>query len=117
MKYTERSNFLSAGTQFLEELHVNKTILNQANFCLSENLRILKLNPVNFPSEIFEISFEQFIFVIDSMQHNKTIEEFEVGIRHGNLKKKIFNPLLYEKERKTMTQRLANTLNKVFQQN
>lgn len=58
MKYGERSNFLSKGTQNLQILHVNKTILNQKNFCLSDNLRILKLNPINFPTEIFEISFE-----------------------------------------------------------
>lgn len=100
MKYTDKSNFLSQNTSRLEVLHVNKTILNQKSFRLSENLRVLKLNPVNFPSEIFEISFDQFIFVLEVLQDNLTIEEFEIGIRHGNLKRTIFNAGLYEKERR-----------------
>ena len=58
MKYSERSNFLTKGTQNLEVLHINKTILNQPSFSLSDNLRVLKLNPLNFPTEIFEINFE-----------------------------------------------------------
>ena len=42
---------------------------------------------------------------------------FEIGIRHGNRKKKIFNQDLYEKERKTMTLQLASVLAKVFANN
>ena len=91
MKYTDRTRFLEEGTGYLHELCINKTILNQKNFRLSDNLKILKLSPVNFGSDIFEISFDQFLFVIENMQFNTTIEHFEIGIRHGNVKKKIFN--------------------------
>ena len=51
------------------------------------------------------------------MQFNTTIEELEIGIRHGNVKKKIFNQQLYEKERKLTTQKLSHTLSKVFAKN
>ena len=84
-------------------LDINKTILNQVNFSLGDKLRVLKLNPVNFPTEIFEISFDQFIYVLESMQFNTTLVELEIGVRHGMLKNKIFNQSLYEKERKHTT--------------
>ena len=58
MKYGERTNFLGDGTKNLLHLDINKSILNQKNFCLSDKLRVLMLNPINFPTEIFEITFE-----------------------------------------------------------
>jgi len=51
------------------------------------------------------------------MQFNTTIQEFQLGIRHGNVKRKIFNAQLYEKERKICTQRLSNALVKVYANN
>lgn len=63
--FSEKTRFLDEGTRNLEELTITKTILNQKFFKLDETLRILKLCPVHFASESFEISFEQFIFVID----------------------------------------------------
>lgn len=103
MKYTDRTKFLDEGTHNVEELCLNKSILNQKNFRLSDNIRILKLTPVNFSTDIFEVGFDQFLFVIENLQHNTSIEHFEMGIRHGNIKKKIFNSSLYEKERKICT--------------
>jgi hypothetical protein len=69
---------------------------------------------VNFNSDFFEIKFDQFLFVVESLSTNKFLEHFEIGIRHGNIKKKIFNDKLYEKERMLCSQRLCNALNKVF---
>jgi len=54
-KFTEKTRFLEEGTFNLEELTINKTILNQK---LGDHLRILKLCPVNFSAETFEISIE-----------------------------------------------------------
>jgi len=117
LKYTERTRFAEEGTSALEEMVINKTILNQKNFRLSDNIRVLKLIPVNYSSDTFEISFDQFVFVIENLQYNTTLEHFEMGIRHGNMKKKIFNAILYEKERRVCTKRLANALVKVFAHN
>ena len=50
-------------------------------------------------------------------RQNRTLQHFEIGVRHGNLKKKIFNDKLYEKERMIATQRLSNALTKIFQHN
>jgi hypothetical protein len=103
LRYTERTRFAEEGTVSLEEMVINKTILNQKNFRLSDNLKVLKLVPVNYSTDTFEISFDQFVFVIENLQYNTTIEHFEMGIRHGNMKKKIFNADLYEKERRVCT--------------
>ena len=73
--------------------------MTQKNFKLSENLLVLKLTPVNYHSEFFEIKFDQFLFVLENLAYNRTLTHFEIGIRHGNLKNKIFNDKLYEKER------------------
>ena len=78
---------------------INKTILNQRNFKLSNTLHTLIFSTVNHYSEFFELKFDQFIFVIESLANNRTLRHFEIGVRHGNLKKKIFNDKLYEKER------------------
>jgi hypothetical protein len=67
MIYTEKTKFLEEGTKNLTELTISKTILNQKNFRLSENLTVLKLSPVNFGSDAFEISLDQFLFVIESL--------------------------------------------------
>jgi hypothetical protein len=91
MIYTEKTKFLDDGTNNLSCLTINKTVLNQKNFRLSENLRVLKLTPINFGADSFEISLDQFLFVIESLQYNTTLLEFSIGIRHGNIKKKIFN--------------------------
>ena len=66
-KFTEKTRFLDEGTKGIEELTINKTILNQRFFKLDESLRMLKLCPVNFACDVFEISFEQFVFVIDQL--------------------------------------------------
>ena len=66
-KFTDKTKFLEEGTKNLQELNINKTILNQRFFKLEENLRVLKLCPLNYPSDSFEISFEQFVFVIDQL--------------------------------------------------
>ena len=58
MIYTDRTKFLEEGTKNLQELVVNKTILNQKNFRLSDNLMVLKLTPVNFNTDSFEIQME-----------------------------------------------------------
>jgi hypothetical protein len=58
MIYTERTKFLEGGTGNITHLDMSKTILNQKNFRLSENLLVLKLNPVNFAANSFEISFD-----------------------------------------------------------
>ena len=91
--------------------------MNQKNFRLSESLQVLRLTPVYFASDAFEINLDQFLFVIESLQYNTTLREFEIGIRHGNMKKKIFNSQLYERERKTCTKKLSNALVKVFAHN
>lgn len=51
----------------MEEMVINKTILNQKNFRLSDNLKVLKLIPVNYSTDTFEISFDQFVFVIENL--------------------------------------------------
>lgn len=56
--YTEKTKFLEDGTNCLEHLCVNKTVLSQKNFRLSENLRVLKLQPVNFATDAFEINLD-----------------------------------------------------------
>jgi len=117
MIYTEKTKFLDDGTNNLSSLTINKTVLNQKNFRLSENLRVLKLTPINFGADSFEISLDQFLFVIESLQYNTTLLEFSIGIRHGNIKKKIFNAQLYERERRTCTKKLSNALVKVFAHN
>jgi len=116
-KYTNKTRFLEEGTNALSYIEINKTILNQKNFKLSDQLQVLKLSPVNYYSEFFEIKFDQFLFVVESLASNRTLKHFELGIRHGNLKKKIFNDKLYEKERMISTQRLSNALGKVFMNN
>ena len=58
MIYSEKTKFLEDGTNSLRELTVSKTILNQKNFRLSENLQILKLTPINFGADSFEISLD-----------------------------------------------------------
>ena len=58
MIYTERTKFLEGGTGNITHLDMSKTVLNQKNFRLSENLLVLKLNPVNFAANSFEISFD-----------------------------------------------------------
>ena len=102
-KYTEETRFLEDGTGNVEELLINKTILFQKNFKLSDKLKILKLTPVNYHSEFFEIKFDQFLFVLENLADNRNLTHFEIGIRHGGLKKKIFNDRLYEKERMIST--------------
>jgi hypothetical protein len=72
---------------------------------------------VNHYSEFFELKFDQFIFVIESLANNRTLRHFEIGVRHGNLKKKIFNDKLYEKERVFSSQKLSHALTKVFTNN
>lgn len=116
-KFCDKTRFLEEGTRNLEELTVTKTILNQRIFKLDDRLRVMKLCPVNFATDSFEIGFEQFIFVLDQLQYNQHLTTFEIGIRHGNRKGKIFNPDLYEKERKAMTIQLASVLSKVFANN
>lgn len=51
-------------------------MLNQKNFRLSESLLVLKLTPVNFGADSFEISLDQFLFVIESLQYNTSLSEF-----------------------------------------
>ena len=58
LRYTERTRFAEEGTVSLEEMVINKTILNQKNFRLSDNLKVLKLVPVNYSTDTFEISFD-----------------------------------------------------------
>lgn len=58
MIYTEKTKFLEEGTNRIEELSINKTILNQKNFRLSESLQVLRLCPVNFGTDSFEISMD-----------------------------------------------------------
>ena len=41
MKYTDRTRFLEEGTGMLDKLVINKTILNQKNFRLSDTLKVL----------------------------------------------------------------------------
>ncbi len=57
-RFNEKTRFLDEGTKNLEELTITKTILNQRFFKLDDNLKILKLTPVNYNSDSFEISFE-----------------------------------------------------------
>jgi hypothetical protein len=57
-KYTEETKFLDEGTSNIEYLNINKSILFQKNFKLSSNIRVLKLSPINYYSEFFEIKFE-----------------------------------------------------------
>lgn len=64
-KFHEKTKFLEEGTENLEELTINKCILNQKFFKLNDNLRVLKLILVNFSADTFEINFEQFLFVIE----------------------------------------------------
>ncbi|CDW75705.1 UNKNOWN [Stylonychia lemnae] len=116
-RFTDKTRFLEEGTNNIEELVINKTILNQKFFKLCERLRILKLCPINFSAEQFEINFEQFVFVIEQLASNQTLTQFEIGLRHGNRKKKIFNQDLYEKERRYMTLQLSSALAKVFANN
>lgn len=105
---------MDEGTKNLEKLTITKTILTQRFFKLDEKLRVLKLCPVNFQTSSFEIAYEQFIFVIDQLQYNQQLTHFEIGITHGNIKKKIFNSDLYERERKKLTLQLSSALAKVF---
>jgi hypothetical protein len=70
-KYSDQTKFLEDGTKNIQSLKINKTILNQKNFKLSQNLQELILNPVNHYSPFFELKFEQFLFVIESMAANK----------------------------------------------
>lgn len=57
-RFNEKTRFLDDGTKNIEELTITKTILSQRFFKLDEKLRVLKLCPVNFSSECFEINFE-----------------------------------------------------------
>jgi len=116
-KYSERTKFMEHGTINLKELTINKSIIMQKNFRLGEALRVLKLAPVHFPADSFELNFDQFLFVIESLQHNMGLQHFEIGVVHGNMKKKIFNHELYERERRVCTQKLANAIQKLLSHN
>lgn len=116
-KYSDQTRFMEEGTRNIQSLEINKTILNQLNFKLSGNLRVLKLSPIYFHCDFFEIKFDQFLFVIESLATNRILTEFQLGTRHGNLKTKIFNDRIYEKERMLSTQKLGSALKKVFWEN
>lgn len=58
MIYTDRTKFLENGTSNIKYLEMSKTILNQKNFRLTENLQVLKLGPINFAADSFEVSYD-----------------------------------------------------------
>ena len=58
MLYTEHTRFLERGTGSLLELNVSKTVLNQKNFRLNDQLQVLRLLPLDYTPDPFEISFD-----------------------------------------------------------